>query len=112
MSVSLLDFNPTNRADLDSNLVVADVLEAKLAAVNQCPVLRKPSDSIRTGKGVRLEQTEDRVKKNKREKAKRDLERYNLERISYMFKVADPKQTWTRVDVLIFGKMASFVGGF
>lgn len=73
--------------------------------VNQHPTLRYSTGNPQVGKGTRLEQTEDRVKKNQREKAKRDGERYHLERISHLFKVAGPRQTWTRVDVLSFGKM-------
>jgi len=111
VSVSSLDFDPTNRTDLDSNIVVADVLEAKLVAIKQRPALRKPSEKPRTGKGARLEQTEVRVEKNRREKAKRDSERDHLERIGSMFKVVGSKHTWTRVDILIFGKMASLIDG-
>jgi len=86
-----------------------DALEAKLVAVNQLPALRSPSNNPHTGKGARLEQTEDRVKKNLREKSKRGGERFHLERISRLFKAVGPGQTWTRVDVLSFGKIVSHV---
>ena len=76
-------------------------------AVNQRPALRKPTNNPELGKGTRLQQTEGRVNKNKREKSKRDLERHHLERISYLFKVAGHGDTWTRVDVLCFGKIFS-----
>jgi len=85
------------------NPAVADVLEAKLVAVNQHPVLQCPTNNPQTGRGAHLEQTEGRVKKNRREKMKRGCERHHLERISRLFKVASTEQTWTRVDVLIFG---------
>ena len=74
-------------------------------AVNQRPVLRHSTNSPEIGKEAGYEQTEDRVKRNRGEKAKRDSGRYHLERISHLFKVADPQQTWTRVDVLGFGKI-------
>ena len=72
-------------------------------AVNQHPVLQCPTNDPQTGRGAHLKQTEDRVKKNRREKTKRSCERHHLERISRLFKVASSEQTWTRVDVLIFG---------
>ena len=87
------------------------MLEARLAAVNQRPALRKPTNNPELWKGTRLQQTEGRVNKNKREKSKRDLERYHLERISCLFKVAGHGDTWTRVDVLCFGKIFSLVNG-
>ena len=71
--------------------------------VNQHPVLQCSTDNPQAGREIRLEQTEDRIKKNKREKTKRGCERHRLERISRLFKVAGSEQTWTRVDVLIFG---------
>lgn len=80
-------------------------------AVNQHPTLRHATNNPLTGKGTRLEQTEDRVKKNSWEKSKRDLERQHLERISYLFRVADPKQTWTRVNILSFGEMTFLIDG-
>ena len=73
-------------------------------AVNQYPALRHATFTPKTGKGAHLEQAEGRVKKNAQEKAKRDGERHHLERVSRLFKVADPRQTWTRVEVLSFGK--------
>ena len=81
-------------------------------AVNQHPALRLPTNVPRIGRGARLEQTEDRARKNGRERSKRDNERQHLERITHLFKVAHPQQTWTRVDVLSFGKMASFIDEF
>jgi len=93
------------------NPAVADVLEAKLVAVNQHPVLQCPTNDPQTGRGARLEQTEDRVKKNRREKMKRGCERHHLERISRLFKVARSEQTWTRVDVLIFGMVVYLLVG-
>ena len=74
-------------------------------AVNQYPALRPSTTTPKTGKGARLEQTESRVKKNAQEKGKRDSERHHLERVSRLFKVADPRQTWTRTQVLSFGEM-------
>lgn len=94
------------------NLAVADVLEARLVAVNQHLALRRMSIDPQPGRGAHLEQTEGRVKKNQREMMKRNVERYHLERISYLFKVADPQHTWTRVDVLSFGESISIVEGF
>lgn len=82
-------------------------MESRLVAVNQSSVLRRPwvASSSQVGKGARHEQTEERVKKNQHEKAKRDGERLHLERMSHLFRVSNPQQTWTRVDVLCFGKM-------
>lgn len=85
------------------NPEVADALEAKVAAVNQHPVLQCPTNNPQTGRGTHLEQTEDRIKKNRREKTKRGCERHHLERISRLFNVTSSEQTWTRADVLIFG---------
>jgi hypothetical protein len=86
---------------------VADTLEARIWPVNQSPALRKPTYSSKTGKGVRLNQTEDQVRKNMEEKSGRDLERFHLERISRLFKVPHLEKTWTRVGVLSFGKILS-----
>jgi hypothetical protein len=83
-----------------------------LVAVNQQPALRHATNNPQTGKGTRLKQTEGRLKKNGWEKVKRDSERYQLERISYLFRVVDPNQTWTRVNVLSFGEMVSLIDGF
>ena len=80
------------------------MLEAKLVAINQHPVLQCSANNAQTGRGAHLEQTEDRIKKNRREKTKRGRERHHLERISRLFKVAGSEQTWKRVDVLVFGE--------
>ena len=85
---------------------VADTLEGKLLPVNTDSALRQPpSSATQVGKGVRLEQTEKRVEKNKREKSKRDRERSQLERIGYFFKVAEPRKCWTRTELLSFGEI-------
>ena len=90
------------------------MLEAKLAVVNEDPALRQPWKTPRShvGKGARLEQTEERVGRNQHERAKREAERSRLERMSRLFRVANPKKTWTRVSVLSFGKVISLVAGF
>ena len=77
-------------------------------AVNQRPALRQPpkSPNSRIGKGARHEQTEERVKKNQRERERRDDERFHVGRISYLFRVADPDRSWTRLEVLCFGKLS------
>ena len=80
-------------------------------AVNQRLALRRLSNESQPEVVGRLEQTVGRVKKNQRERIKRDMERYHLERISYLFKAADPQRTWTRVDVLSFGRGISFAKG-
>lgn len=81
-------------------------------AVNQHSALRQPTNHPRTGRGARHEQTEGRVKKNDRERSRRDWERRCLERMSYLFKVGRPQETWTRMDILGFGEMASLIGEF
>jgi len=81
-------------------------------AVNQNSALRQATNNPRTGRGVRHEQTEGRVKKNERERSRRDWERRCLERISYLFKVGRPEETWTRIDLLSFGEMAYLIGEF
>ena len=89
---------------------MADELESKLVAVNDGSALRPPwvVSCKQTGKGGDLEQTEVRVKKNKRERAKRDGERSQIERMSRLFRVGNPQRTWTRVEVLSFGEACLF----
>ena len=91
--------------------VVANMLETNLLPVNTNSALRPPSLSpgSQVGKGVRLEQTESRVKKNQREKLRRDDERSQLERIGYLFKVAEPRKCWTRTELLSFGEIFFFI---
>ena len=90
-------------------VTVADTLERRLALANPNPVLKHApgSQGSRLGKGIRLKQTERRIEKNQAEKSKRDGERVQLERISRFFKVSDPRQSWTRVDVLTYGEIIS-----
>lgn len=47
-----------------------------------------------------------------KEKERRDGEPFHLKRMGQLFKVLSPKQTWTRVGVLYFGKMTSLVVRF
>ena len=79
-------------------------------AVNDGSSLRQPRVAAceQTGKGMRREQTEWRVKKNSREKAKRDGERSQMERMSRLFRAADSRHTWTRVEILSFGEAFFF----
>ena len=84
-------------------------------AINDSSALRKPWVNSReqAGKGIHLEQTERRATKNKLEKAKRGGERSQMERMSRLFRVANPQRTWTRVEVLSFGEaFFFFFGGF
>ena len=78
--------------------------------VNDGSALRKPwvVPSKQTGKGMHPEQPEWRVKKNRREKAKRDGERSQMERMSRLFRAADSKRTWTRVEILNFCEAVLF----
>ena len=90
-----------------SGLAVADLLEARLLPVNAGSALRQPPPSAtQVGKGARLEQTEVRMRKNEREKLKRDDERSELKRMSYFFKIAEPRECWTRTELLSFGEIS------
>ena len=80
--------------------------------MNQHPALRQPTNNPRAGRGVRLEQTEGRVKKNDRERSRRDREKHHLERMSYLFKAQPPRGTWARADILSFGEIAPLIGEF
>ena len=80
-------------------------------AVNEGSALRKPwtGSCEKIGKGVLLEQTRERAKKNERERVRRDGERSQVERMSRLFRMADPEKTWTRVEILSFGEAFFFL---
>lgn len=81
--------------------------------MNDCPTLKRVSKIpiCQIGKGARHKQTDELVEKNKMERVRRDGEKFHLERIGSLFKVQHSEKSWTRVEVLIFGKMISVVGG-
>ena len=93
--------------------VVAKELETRFMAMNETPALKQLSrvPICQIGKGVRNEQTDEVVEKNAIERVRRGGERFHLERMSSLFKVARFEKGWSRVEVLIFGKMISVVGG-
>ena len=41
--------------------------------------------------------------------AKRDGEQLHLERVGYLFKVEGTEKSWTKVDILSFGKTISLI---
>lgn len=87
------------------NLIVADTLEDTLLPMNDHPALRQSPKlhAAQPEKGAECELTEKQIKKNERERVKRDDERFHLERLTFLFKVAAPGNNWTRVEVLSFG---------
>ena len=73
--------------------------------MNFDPALRYAQSAAKPGLG----RTERHAKKNGSEKARRDLERYNLERISSFFRT--PRQQWSKKDVLSFGEQIFLIDG-
>ena len=86
------------------NLAVADELERKLAVVNQGSGLRRSAGASRRRTG-----DEQNTKKNGTEKARRDLERHHLERVSCLFRVS--REQWSKKDVLSLGEMIFLIDG-
>ena len=105
----------TWRADLGSNLTVADELEEKLAVVNQPHALRQyaPGRYVSTteaGQGMNVEEMRGRrAKKNRMEREKRERERQPLERLSRLFKAPPGPRLWTRNEVLSQSEIVSLL---
>ena len=108
VSISSLHFDSTWRTDLD-RILVADELEAKLAAVNQQPALRRPPGTSQPGRVMCGERMGKYARKNGTEKERRDWERHHLERISRLFKAT--RQLWSKKEVLSLGKIIFLIDG-
>lgn len=83
-------------------------------AVNETPTLKQVSriPICQVGKGIRNEQADELVKKNKMERVKQGGGTFHLERMGSLFKVERSEQSWTRAEVPSFSKMVSVVGRF
>jgi hypothetical protein len=78
--------------------------------VNQQPALRQPAGVTGLGQNTGGEEMRKRVRKNGLEKARRDCERDNLERISRLFKIPQYRE-WTKKDLLSFCETIFLIDG-
>ncbi|KAF9783213.1 hypothetical protein BJ322DRAFT_141439 [Thelephora terrestris] len=77
---------------------LAGELEARLAPVNQQPALRQSVGAPEARGKASGKQTERRRKRNEVEKARRDQERHQVERISRLFRASE--KVWSKKDAL------------
>ena len=84
-------------------------LESRLAAINHRPMLRLPIGGPQPGEKVAV-RAESLAKKGEMEKAKRDEERDQLERMSCLFRTK-PQQVWSRKGVLSLGEKNFLIDG-
>ena len=81
---------------------VADELEVRLAVTNQHQALRQ---STAVGKEMNYKQSQKQKKRSEMEKERRCNERYQVERISRLFRASG--KSWSRKDVLGLGEIVS-----
>ena len=77
--------------------------------MNLEPSLRQAQISSRSKGKATVPQTDNRVKRNVSEKARRDMERYHLERMSFLFEA--PRQLWSKKDILSLGENFFLIDG-
>ena len=87
------------------NVTVANELEGRLTAVNPQPALLQAPSSSRAGTKGSGPMSERQEKRNQMEKDRRGRERYQLERICLLFKVAPSGKPWSRKNALCFGEI-------
>ena len=91
------------------DFTVANELEARLVAVNPQSALRRATNVPEAGKKVNGLQSEKRKKRSGLEKERRDNGRFQVERISRLFRASG--HNWAKKDVLSFGELIFRVHG-
>ena len=93
-----------------SLIAAIEELEGRLQAVNQRPTLRPALGGPRPGKKVPGEEEGWRVRRGEAEKARRDRQRDQFERISRLFR-AGPGRVRDKKDVLGLGETVFLIDG-